>query len=199
MKDFLGATFCFLGRSGSGKDTQAQLLKEYLEKEGRPILWISTGDLGRQLMKEDTVAGRRVKRILENGELFSDWLAIGLWFCAIKDQLKDNEALFFSSSPRYLREAQAIDELMTGGNRFLPIPIHININDEEATRRLLARKRNDDTPKVIAERLSWFNGQMLPIIDFYDKRVIEVDGNGSIEEINKKIMLAISNYEPQKR
>src|SRR3989344_2240477 len=188
MKDFSGATFCFMGRSGSGKDTQAQLLKEYIEKQCYEIVWISTGDLGRSLKQQDTVVGRRVKKILDNGDLFSDWLAIGLWFCMIKDNLKKSEVVFFSSSPRYLKECEAIDELMNGEYRTLPIPIYLDVNNEEVTKRLLARGRADDTNKVISERLSWFDNQMLPMANYYGKRLVKIDAHGTIEEIHKKVL-----------
>ena len=193
MDNFSGATFCFLGRSGCGKDTQAQLLKEYVEKQGHEIVWISTGELGRNLKKQDTVVGRRIKNILETGGLFSDWLAIGLWFCMIKDVLKKEEVVFFPSSPRYLKECEAIDQLMSGEYRITPIPIYLNITDEEALKRMLARGRADDTSKVIAERLSWFDGQMLPMANYYGKRLVTIDGHGSIEEVHKKIINAIKN------
>lgn len=192
MKSFSGTTFCFLGRSGSGKDTQANLLKTLIEKKEGEVLWISTGDLGRQLAKQDTVVGRKIKNILERGDLFSDWLAIALWFCVVKDQLKRSEILFFPSSPRYLREAEAIDDLMSGGDRKPPIPIYINISNKEATRRLQARGRADDTPGVIAERLSWFDSQMLPIAKYYGKRVVTIDGHGATEEVFQRIIAAIS-------
>lgn len=191
MKNFREATFCFLGRSGSGKDTQAQLLKQYLEKYDEQAVIVSTGDKGRELTKTDTIVGRHIKKILDRGGLFSDWLAISLWMDVLQEKKLSRETIIFPSSPRYLREAQALDELMSGNNRPSAIPIYIDIDNQEAMRRLLGRGRGDDTREVIAERLSWFERQVLPIIKYYGKRVIKIDGKNSVEDIHKKIVKAL--------
>lgn len=197
MTNFGKATFCFLGRSGSGKDTQAKLLLEVLKKDGYQVFNVSTGDQGRKLQETNTIVGRHIKKILSRGGLLSDWLAISLWMDLLQEKGLNDEVIFFPSSPRYLREAQAMDELMSGGGRPLPIPIYVDINNEEATKRLLARSREDDTDKVIAERLSWFEEQVFPIIDYYDKRVIKIDGLGEEMEIHKRVLEALKtlNYE----
>lgn len=193
MKNFQDATFCFLGRSGSGKDTQAKLLKESLEQEGYKIINVSTGDKGRALRETNTIVGRHVKKILDKGSLFNDWLAISLWMCVFQDEALNEGTIIFPSSPRYIKEAQAIDELMVGSGRSAPTPIYIDISNQEATQRLLARGRADDTNEVIAKRLSWFDGQILePIVNgYYKERILKISGVGREEEIHKKILHAL--------
>ena len=195
MKDFGQTTFCFLGRSGAGKDTQAKLLQNFLEKKNHRVVDISTGDQGRALQQTNSIVGRYIKNILDRGGLFADWLAISLWMCIFQNKLFNDEVIIFPSSPRYLKEAEVMDELMAGSGRPRPIPIYLDIHNEEATKRLLNRGRADDTHKVIAERLSWFEPQILPIVQYYGKRVIIVDGAGNEQEIHQRIMDAVDKYD----
>ena len=195
MKDFNQATFCFLGRSGSGKDTQAKLLQNFLDEEKYKTIDVSTGDQGRALKGTNSIVGRYIKNILDRGGLFDDWLAISLWMCIFQNKLFNDEIIIFPSSPRYTKEAEVMDELMIGSGRSKPIPIYLDIHDEEANKRLLNRGRADDTHKVIAKRLSWFEPQVLPIVKYYGKRVVTVDGIGSEQEVHQRIMDAINNYD----
>ena len=188
MKNFSGQTFCFLGRSGAGKDSQVNFLKDFLSQQGCKILSISTGDEGRKLIAKNTAVGRWIKEILDAGNFFPDWMAISLWLCAVQNELNSEDVLLFSGSPRKIFEAQVLDDLCNGTHRPLPIPIHLNINEDEARRRLLKRGRSDDTLEVINNRLFYFNSQVLPIINFYGNRVIEVDGTGTKEEVNQRMM-----------
>ena len=167
MTNFSGRTFCFLGRSGSGKDTQAELLGKFLEKNNYKVTKISTGDQARLLRDKKTIVGRWIKKILDRGELFPDWLTISLWMCVFQNETSEDEIVLFPSSPRLLKEAEVIDELMKGSDRPATIPIYINIDNKEATERLLHRAREDDTLKVIEERLSWFDKEVLPIINTF--------------------------------
>lgn len=183
-----------MGRSGSGKDTQAKLLKDFLDQKDYKTVNVSTGDQGRALRGTNSIVGRYIKNILDNGDLFSDWLAISLWMCIFQNKLFNDEIIIFPSSPRYLKEAEVIDTLMIGSNRPKPIPIYIDVGNEEATKRLLNRGRTDDIDKVIAERLSWFEPRILPIVQYYGKRVITVNGHGSEADIHKKIIEALQKY-----
>lgn len=178
MKDFNNQTFCFLGRSGSGKDTQANLLRNYLEQRGFKILWVSTGDQGRLLQQKKTKFGVWVNEILTRGDIFPHWLATYLWLKIFEDQLVDNETVFFPSSPRTVDEARAIDEFMSALKRPLPVPVYLEISDDEACSRLIRRGRTDDNLPAIKERFSWFRARVLPIIDYYENRVIKIEGFG---------------------
>ena len=182
MQDFRSCTFCFMGRSGSGKDTQGDLLHKFLEKEGLKIVHVSTGDQARALREKGTAVGQYIKKILDAGKLFPDWLADSLWICVLQQDMMPNDAVILDGTPRRINEAKFLDEFMTALERPLPIPIYLDITDEEATRRLLARGRPDDTPEVIAQRLSWFPTKVLPIVDFYGQRVVKIDGSGDSEK-----------------
>ncbi|MFH1759433.1 MAG: nucleoside monophosphate kinase [Patescibacteria group bacterium] len=188
MNNLKGTTFVFLGRSGSGKGTQAHLLKEFLEKKGLDALYIYTGELGRRLAKKKSLAGKWVRGVLERGDFFRNWLAVFLWFDELKDKLvNQDQVVIFDGTPRRLEEIRILDDLMADLGRPLPIIIYLDISEKEAVRRLLARSRNDDTAATIRNRLRNFNRDVMPIIKKYSKRVVRIDGEGSIEEVWERL------------
>lgn len=183
-------TIIILGRSGSGKGTQAELLKKLLE----PCLYVYAGDLFRELAQTETVAGLKVKEILEVGGLPPEWLAAFLWQRKLVEGLKSGrENIIMDGSPRRLDEAQEMDEVFEWLGRPEVKIILVDITEDEAVRRLLKRGRADDTEEAIRARLAWFNTEALPAIEYYEKsgRLIRVDGMGSVEEIHSRIKNAL--------
>ena len=183
-------TIIILGRSGSGKGTQAELLKKLLE----PCLYVYTGDLFRELVQTPTMAGRKVKEIVEGGGLPKEWLAAFLWQRKLVDGLKSGlENVIIDGSPRRLDEAREMDEVFEFlGRRRVKI-ILVDITEDEAVKRLLKRGRTDDSEEAIRSRLAWFNTEALPAIEYYEKsgRLIKVDGMGTVEEIHSHIKNAL--------
>jgi len=182
-------TIAFLGKSGSGKDTQADFVAEKLV----PNLYISTGDIGRDLMKKDTLVGRRVKETLDEGKIFPAWLAEFMWQREMAENLKGDEYIIFPSSPRKKTEAEELDNVLGWLGRSLSEAVLVDISDDEAVRRLLARGRFDDNEEDIRARLAWFEPNVGPAIEYYEKagRLHRVDGVGSIEEIEKRVAKAL--------
>ena len=115
-------------------------------------------------------------------------MTIALWWSVVQKELDTEDILLFPSSPRKMAEVNVMDDLANGTHRPLPVPIYLDISEEEARRRLLNRGRNDDTLEVINNRLRNFNEQVLPLVDFYGNRVVRVDGNGPKEEVNERLM-----------
>ncbi|MDP3764218.1 MAG: nucleoside monophosphate kinase [bacterium] len=178
-------TIIVLGRSGSGKGTQVKLLKKLIE----PCLYIYAGDLFRLLEKEETLAGKKVKEVVDSGGLPPEWIAAFLWQKELVYKLKDGENIIFDGSPRRLDEAKEIDEVLSWLGRVDIKVVLIDITEDEAVTRLLKRGRKDDTEESIRHRLEWFNTDAMPAIEYYEKsnRLIKVDGMGSIEEIHLRI------------
>jgi|SRR3990167_9257698 len=178
-------TIVLLGKSGSGKDTQAKLVAEKLQ----PFLYISTGDLGRALMKSPTAFGHKVKETLEKGGIFPDWLASYLWEKDLAERLQGEENIVFPSSPRKIGEAEKIDTVLEWLGRRAAEAVLIDISDDEAVKRLLGRGRADDTEENIRERLSWFEPEVSPTIRYYEERgrLYRIDGVGTVKEIFNRI------------
>src|SRR3989344_8677758 len=154
--------FFFMGFSGSGKDTQAELLKDFLEKRDGPgsVLWISTGDILRNLVVKESYAGRVIDRkLMKAGELAPSFLVTLLWAETAVMELKENQHVIFPSSPRSMEEARNLDEFAAFFDRKAVFPILIDVSREEAFQRLTLRGRSDDTPKTINHRLNYFERQ----------------------------------------
>lgn len=174
-----------LGRSGSGKGTQGEFLRQKLE----PCLYVYTGDLFRQLAHKNTVAGRKVKQVMEEGGLPPEWLAAFLWQRELLDNLRGGENIIFDGTPRRLDEAKEMDKTLEwlGWNNVKAVLI--DITNEEALTRLLKRRRSDDDEATIKNRLSWFESDVVPAIDYYRDtgRLVTVDGLGTVEEVFERI------------
>lgn len=184
-------TLVFLGRSGSGKGTQVELIKKMLE----PYLYIYTGDLFRALAKTDSFAGKKIKSVVDSGGLPEEWLASFLWQRELIEKFKGEENLIFDGTPRRLEEAENLDKVLEWLERKEGLrAVLVNITEEEAMTRLLKRARVDDSDESIKSRLGWFKTSTEPVVDYYEKsgRLIRIDGMGSIEEIHQRIIKAIN-------
>lgn len=182
-------TIAFLGKSGSGKDTQIELLAQKL----KPALIEITGDRFRKIAKMDTVAGRKIRIILDEGGLPPGWFAEYLWQDMLIHELKGEEHLIFGGSPRRIEEAKELDEVLEWFERSRPEAVLLDISDDEAVERLLKRGRHDDTEESTRERLKWFEENVGPVIDYYEKsgRLRRVDGMGTVEEVFERIKDAL--------
>lgn len=182
-------TIVFLGKSGSGKDTQAKFVAEKLE----PVLYVSTGSFFRKVMSKDTTMGRRTKQVMDNGELMPHWFGAFAWEQTLLEELKGEENIIFPSSPRNAEEARELDEVLEWLGRDLSEAVLVDVPDEEAVKRLLKRARFDDNEEDIRARLSWFEPHVGPVIEYYEKagRLHRVNGVGSVEEIFEKIKAAL--------
>ncbi len=212
--------FILIGRSGSGKGTQAELLKKKFSN-----LWsFSTGALLRDLSKQGTDVSERIKEVLEKGGLPIDMVAIGLWMYHISYNLKRDKGLMTDGSPRRLNEAKILDELLEFLERKERTYVFlIDISEEEAFDRLTKRRicvkcekliphvtpykdwekcekcggelehRYDDNPDAIRGRLDYFNERVLEVLDYYrdQGRLIEIDGEQGIEKVHEDIMSAL--------
>jgi len=194
MKNFSGTTFTLVGRPGCGKGTQTKLLVKYLRSRGhKKIIAFSVGELFRRLEKKSTVLGRWTKKFLAKGQLAPEWMALALWFDEIKDKLVDKKQIvIIDGSPRRLSEAKALDFLMKDLGRKPMTPIYLDISEKEAKRRVSGRGRSDYKATSTATRMKWFKTEVVPVVKYYGRRTIKIDGEGSIEEIHQRILRALN-------
>lgn len=166
----------FVGPQGSGKSTQAKLLSEYLK-----VPYISTGDIFRDVSKKDTEDGKRIKQILESGGLVDDQTTSEI----VEQRVHQPDCqggYILDGYPRNLEQVRLFDP---GFDKV----VDLRLSDEEATKRLLARGREDDTEESIAQRLRLYHEQTDPLLDYYQKaNILEViDGQGTIDDIQQTI------------
>ncbi|OGF93875.1 hypothetical protein A3G54_02815 [Candidatus Giovannonibacteria bacterium RIFCSPLOWO2_12_FULL_44_15] len=187
-------TLMFLGRSGSGKDTQIEMLMRRPDLAG--AIETNTGNILRKMATKDTILGRKIKWILDNGKLMPGWLSFSAWLSYLIKEAKGDEILFASGSPRRLEEAELEDCALEFLGRSKPVGVHIKVSKEEAKKRLLLRGRHDDNEAAIDSRLDWFDEDVMPIVDYYKKdgRLIEVNGEHDPKEVFSELEKNIENY-----
>ena len=187
-------TFIFIGRSGSGKGTQAKLLIDVLKKEDpdTPIFYQETGEVFRDFIKGDSYTQELSRDIMNKGGLQPPFLAVLMWGNAFVEKLTGKEHLFIDGTPRYLEEAILLDSALSFYERSAQV-IYVDISKEEATNRLLQRGREDDKEcKDIEERMRWFDESVQKTIEYYEKNkkhnFLHIKGEQEIETVHKKIL-----------
>ncbi len=181
-------TIFFVGRPGSGKETQARLLAE---KTGFHIL--STGEKFRELREHRDELGLRVKESYDTGKLLPTWFADYLFEDAIL-KLSHTTGIILEGSGRTVAQAERIHEVLSWLGRPYKV-IHLTISEEEATRRQQARAKvterpESDTLEKIRIRLEEFKNCTLPAIELFASKdaVLEINGERTIDEIHADIM-----------
>jgi adenylate kinase len=179
-----------LGPQGAGKGTQA---KRISEEYGIPH--VSTGDMFRAL-DESSELGRKVKSIMDSGELVPDEVTIAM----IEDRLNSSDAangFVLDGFPRNLAQADALDAMLSGIGRGLDAILFFNVPDEVGLERALKRAelegRSDDTPEVIAKRLDVYHSETEPIVEHYRTtgKLVPLHAERSVEEVWREISEAL--------
>lgn len=182
----------FLGPSGSGKDTQAELLLEVLSD----TIVFSTGEMFRKL--EGDTSERAVKAL--------DYMNKGLWvpddlvYELLEEKLTEitTNNIIFTGAVRTPAQVPLFENALNRSNRGLEVVFYVEISDDEAMRRLLLRNRGDDTEELIKNRLKEFHTNNDPIVEAYkQKGILEtINGERPIEAIQADIRsLLKSKYE----
>ena len=182
--------YAFIGKSGSGKGTQAELLKAYFEKKdpSRPVLWFGSGDHLRTLAKGDTYTAERTKEFLDNGWLIPEFLIISIWADFFATHLQKNERVILDGAVEFYRAKLCV--------------IYVNVSREWAMDKLLKRGRADDTKESINERLDWYEKDVLPTLEFYKNHpkhtFLDINGEQTIDDVHKEIVDKMQNAKIEK-
>ncbi len=188
--------YIFIGRSGSGKGTQADLLIKKLEKLGNKTLHVETGAFFREFIKKSLYTEVLAKKVVESGGLMPEAMAIHMWVSYLVDNFTGKEDLVFDGAPRKLMEAELLDGVLKFYNINKYKVIYINTSHDWSKARLLERKRKDDTEEGIENRLQWFNSDVMPSIEFFknnkDCEFLDINGEQSIEQVHNEVMSKIA-------
>ncbi|HWD18046.1 MAG TPA: nucleoside monophosphate kinase [Verrucomicrobiae bacterium] len=185
--------FIFIGRSGSGKGTQAALLRTALLQAdpSRGVRHIETGAEMRRFIQGPAATQRMAKGITESGGLQPEFIAIYQWTQILVNEYNAIDHLIFDGTPRKLCEAGALESIFSFYGIQKPWIIHLDVPHAEIHRRLLKRGRNDDTPEGISRRLDWYESDVAPTVAYYrkspDYRFLNADGVGAIDSIHAAI------------
>ncbi|HLO86525.1 MAG TPA: adenylate kinase [Nostocaceae cyanobacterium] len=169
----------FLGPPGAGKGTQAQILAEFLH-----IPHISTGDILRQAIKDQTPLGIKAQSYVDSGQLVPDDLVEDL----VKERLQKpdtSNGWILDGFPRKVTQAVFLQELLAKTSQGGEKVVNLDVPDEVVINRLLARGRKDDSEEIIRRRLEIYRQETAPLINHYGDRqqLLTVNGNQSQEEV----------------
>lgn len=173
----------FIGPPGVGKGTQSEFIKKYYS-----IVHISTGDMFRENISNNTELGRTAKSYMDRGDLVPDSLVIDMIIDRIKrDDCKNGFML--DGFPRTMEQAKELDKILGELNFNISAVINLYADKDIVVNRLLGRGRDDDNEETIKTRIEVFEKQSKPILDFYMNRVniINVESVGTPEEVYSKI------------
>ena len=182
-----------IGMPGAGKGTQAERLSQ---SYGIPA--ISTGDIFRHNVKNETELGKQAKAFMDRGEYVPDSLTNAL----VRDRLSHEDArngFLLDGYPRTADQVAELDDILASMGEKLDAVVNITANTDEVVKRLLNRAREqgraDDTEDVIRRRLEVYEEQTAPLIAIYESRglVVTVDGLGEVSEVTQRITDALAN------
>jgi len=175
------------GPPGAGKGTQSAFLIEKYD-----LFYISTGDLLRKELAEETKLGLEAKSIIAAGKLVPDEIIVQILEKTIKENSQAGGFLF-DGFPRTIIQAYILEGLMIKLNTSLNCLISIEVPEEESVARLLNRGltsgRSDDNELVIRKRLKEYEEKTLPVLNFYKQKgnYIAIDGYQKVEEVTVQI------------
>lgn len=208
----MAKTVVFLGPPGAGKGTQSALLAERMS-----FVQLSTGDMLRDAVRNQTLLGIKAKSYMDEGKLVPDELIIGL----IEEKLETmpDKNIILDGFPRTIKQAQALDDLLKRKGRNLDAVILFKIDDAEVIKRLSGRRvcpscgavyhlvynppkvdeicdrcgseiiqRDDDKEEVIKKRLEVYHSQTSPLIEYYGQKVLVVDATQDKESVYNQIL-----------
>ena len=172
------------GPPGSGKGTQSEKL---IAKYG--LKHLSTGDLLRSEIANQTALGLEAKKVMDKGELVPDEVVIGMISSAI-DQNELAKGFLFDGFPRTAAQAEALDKLLELKNAPIAVMLALEVSEEELISRLMKRGetsgRSDDTNiETIKARIAEYHKKTTAVADYYQQfeKVASITGEGSIEDI----------------
>ena len=176
-----------LGPPGAGKGTQAVLIAEKL---GVPH--VSTGDLFRANIGEETPVGLEAKKYLDAGDLVPSSITNRMVEARVAEP--DAEGGFvLDGFPRTVDQAEALEGILQTLGTKLDAVLSLTVDEDVVVARMLARGRADDSEAVIRNRLRVYREETAPLLDHYDGLVVSIDGVGEIEEVNKRALAALGH------
>ena len=206
-----------LGPPGGGKGTQSKFLMSKFN-----IPQISTGDMLRAHVKNDTKLGQKAKEFMQKGELVTDSLILEMMEVRFKEKDCEN-GFILDGFPRTITQAEGLDNLFKKTNQKLNYVIVIDVEDDEIVSRMSGRRmhpesgrvyhikynppknegkdditnepliiRDDDKEETVRNRLLVYHNQTKPLINYYDYNVITINGSQPIEKVKSSIIESIN-------
>jgi len=172
------------GPPGSGKGTQSEKIIEKFH-----LVHLSTGDLLRSQIAQQTALGLEAKKLMDKGQLVPDEVVVGMISTALEEN-PQAKGFLFDGFPRTAAQAEALDSLLEIKKTPVKVMLALDVSEDELVKRILKRGqssgRSDDTDEtIIAARVAEYKNKTEAVADYYRKsdKVVMVSGEGSIDEI----------------
>lgn len=183
------------GPPGAGKGTQAERLTEKYN-----LIHLSTGDIFRRNIKEETELGKLAKTYMDAGNLVPDEVTIKMLEAEV-DARPEAKGFIFDGFPRTEPQAKALDSFLESKDASITLMLALTVNDEELKTRLMKRaetsgRADDADPEIIENRIEVYKKETAPVADYYRKqhKLAEVNGVGSIDEISERLFDAVEKH-----
>lgn len=179
-----------VGPPGAGKGTQAVRLAERFD-----VPHISTGDLFRANLSEETPLGVEAKGYMDAGDLVPDAVTVAM----VRDRLTHDDAVkgfILDGFPRTLNQASSLEHLLDERGEALDAVVEFQVQDDVLVSRLLGRGRDDDTEEVIRRRQQVYRDETAPLLEHYTDILVTVDAVGTVEEITDRVADALTPRVP---
>ena len=172
------------GAPGSGKGTQSDLI---IKKYG--LEHISTGDVLRNEIKNETELGKTAKEYIDKGQLIPDELMVSILASVYDSFGKEHQGVIFDGFPRTIPQAEALKKMLSERGHKVAAMIELDVPEDELMTRLVKRGkesgRSDDNEETIKKRLDVYHDQTAPLIEWYKNEGIHhhIDGLGELDRI----------------
>jgi adenylate kinase len=182
------------GPPGAGKGTQSSKLIEKYQ-----LVHISTGDLFRAHIKNETEIGKKVKSLIDNGILVPDSVTIDI----LEEEVKKNpqaKGFIFDGFPRTVPQAEALDAFLESKNQKISGVVQLDVNEDELKLRIAERKkvsgRADDDEDKLIKRIEEYFSKTIHVLPYYQNqgKVKKINGIGNIEEIFNSVCASIEAF-----
>ena len=195
--------FIIIGKSGSGKGTQAPLLRQYLLDNGlESVKHITTGGSIREFLKtNNSYTSDIMRKVVNSGGILNDFLAIWNWANVFINNINEYDSIILDGAPRKLSEAKVIDDAIKTYSYDNTAVIYIDVSDKWALEKLGIRGRSDDKEiDNVNKKMEWFASDVLPVIDWYKNintkvNFYHINGEQTPEDVHTDIIKSLEMYE----
>ena len=182
------------GPPGSGKGTQSEkIIEKYRLKH------LSTGDLLRSEIAQQTLLGMEAKKLMSKGQLVPDHVVVGM-ISACLDNNPSAKGFIYDGFPRTEAQAEALDQLLKEKKETINLLIALEVSEAEITTRLLKRgatsgRPDDSDPEIIAKRIKVYRNETEPVAAYYRNhaKTVMIPGEGTVDEIFERICKEIDS------